>query len=183
MYNRINSKYINTLSVSFHIIVQGPGMTHLNPNLLRVEFIHGVNETSPLSPRVYTLTHSDFTGELFLAIGSEINFPQIEGIYTRLMHDEVVAEWEFSEPATLHVFCHVGGGLVFGMPGMRYRIFRYHMPMVLEAFWYGDRILLKEHPELAKGRVMVHFLAWHKIFDKDEVWGVLEDYQKNPIPS
>ncbi len=151
-------------------------MTHLNPNLLHVEFIHGVNDTSPPSPRVYTLTHSDFSGELFLAIGSEINFPQIEGIYSRLMRDEVVAEWEFSEPATLHVFCHVSGGMVYGMPVMRYKIFRYHMPMVLEAFCYGDRILLKEHPELAQGRALVHFLARQRRYDKDEFWGVLQDF-------
>jgi hypothetical protein len=153
-------------------------MTHLNPKLLHVQFINGANKTGPLNPRVYTLTHSDITGELFLTIGEKINYPQIAPIYTRLMRDEVVAEWEVSEPATLHVYCHVSGGLIFGTPGMRYRIFRYHMPMVLEAFCYGDRILLKEHPELTKGRVMAHFLAWHKIFDKDEAWGVMEDYQE-----
>jgi hypothetical protein len=152
-------------------------MTHLNPNLLHVEFIGGANKTGPLSPRVYTLTHSDITGELYLTIGKEINFPQIEGIYTRLMRDEVLAEWEVSEPATLHVFCHVSGGLVFGTPGMRYGIFRYHMPMVLEAFCYGDRGLLKEHPELAQGRVVVHFVARQKRYDQDEDWGVLENYQ------
>ena len=157
-------------------------MDHLNPNLLQIEFSDGVNETCPPCPRVYTLTHSDLTGELFLTIGKEINFPQIEGIYTRLMRDEVVAEWRISEYATLDVYCHVSGGLVFGTPGMRYRIFRYHLPMVLEAFCYGDRVLLKEHPELAKGRVMVHFLACHNRFNKDERWGVLEDYQKNQIP-
>lgn len=152
-------------------------MTHLNPNLLHVEFIGGANKTGPLSPRVYTLTHSDITGELYLTIGKEINFPQIEGIYTRLIRDEVLAEWEVSEPATLHVFCHVSGGLVFGTPGMRYGIFRYHMPMVLEAFCYGDRGLLKEHPELAQGTVVVHFVARQKRYDQDEDWGVLENYQ------
>jgi magnesium dechelatase len=151
--------------------------THLNRNLLHVQFHDGVNETSPLSPRTYTLTHSDVTGELFLSIGKGINFPQIEGIYTRLMRDEVLAEWELSQPANLHVFCHVSGGLVFGTAGMRYRIFRYHTPMVLEAFYYGDRILLNEHPELAKGKVVVHFIARQKRFNQDEAWGVLETYQ------
>jgi hypothetical protein len=158
-------------------MIQRSNITHLNPNLLHVKFIHGVNETSPPSPRVYTLTHSDLTGELYLTIGKEINFPQISGIYTRLMRDEVVAEWKVSEPASLDVYCHVSGGLVFGTPGMRYRIFRYHMPMVLEAFCYGDRILLKEYPELVKARIMVHFMARQKRYDKDEMWGVLEDYQ------
>jgi hypothetical protein len=152
-------------------------MTHLNPNLLHVQFIDGANETAPLNPRAYTLTHSDATGELFLTIGKEINFPQINGIYTRLMRDEVLAEWETPPPATLHVFCHVSGGLVFGTAGMRYSIFKYHMPMVLEAFCYGDRILLKEYPELAKGRVVVHFIARQKRYNQDEVWGSLEDYK------
>jgi hypothetical protein len=152
-------------------------MTHLNPKLLHVQFLDGTNEAGPLLPRIYTLTHSDVTGELFLSIGKEINFPQIKGFYTRLMRDEVLAEWELAEAATLHVFCHVSGGLVFGTARMRYEIFRYHMPMVLEAFNYGDRALLIEHPELAKGRVVVHYIARQKRYDKDEVWGVFEDYQ------
>jgi hypothetical protein len=152
-------------------------MTHLNPNLLHVQFIDGANETAPLNPRAYTLTHSDATGELFLTIGKEINFPQINGIYTRLMRDEVLAEWETPSPATLHVFCHVSGGLVFGTAGMRYSIFKQHMPMVLEAFYYGDRILLKEYPELVKGRIVVHFIARQKRYNQDELWGSLDDYK------
>jgi len=152
-------------------------MTHLNPNLVHVQFIDGADETSPISPRAYTLTHSDVTGELFLSIGKEINFPQIEGVYTRLMRDEVLAEWELSKPATLHVFCHVSGGLVFGTARMRYSIFKYHLPLVLETFYYGDRILLKDHPELAKGKVVVHFIARQKRYNQDEDWSVLENYQ------
>ena len=151
-------------------------MTQLNPNLLHVKFYDNSDEHGPLEPRAYTLTHSDMTGELFLSIGIQINFPQIEGIYTRLMRDEVLAEWDVSEPTTLHVFCHVSGGLVFGTPRMRLNIFRYHMPMVLEAFYYGDRIVLKEHPELANGRIIVHFIARQKRFDRDEDWGVLAHY-------
>jgi hypothetical protein len=152
-------------------------MTSLNPKMLHVEFIDGVNETSLLMPRKYTLTHSDFTGELFLTIGKEINFSQIGGFYTRLMRDEVLADWDLSEHNSLHVFCHVSGGLVFGTARMRYRIFRYHMPMVLEAFCYGDRALHKEHPELAQASVVVHFIARQKSFNRDEIWGVLGDYQ------
>ena len=151
-------------------------MSSLNPKQLHVEFIDGVNETGPVTPRVYTLTHSDVTGELFLSIGKEINYPQIAGLYTRLMRDEVLAKWELSEPITLHIFCHVSGGLVFGTAGMRDNIFRYHMPFVLEAFSYGYRIILHEHPELANGRVIVHFVAKQRRYDRDEDWGILEEY-------
>jgi hypothetical protein len=155
-------------------------MTHLNPDLLHVQFIHGCNETGPLIPRAYTLTHSDLTGELFLTIGKEIHSSQIEGIYTWIMRDEVLAEWELSGPATLHVFCHVSGGLVLGTARMRYNIFRYHLPMVFEAFGYGDRALLEEHSALAQARIVVHFMARQKRFNKDEMWGVLDDYHIQP---
>ena len=38
---------------------------------------------------------------------------QISGWYTRLMRDEVLAEWlEDEDGPALHVYCHVSGGLV-----------------------------------------------------------------------
>jgi hypothetical protein len=47
--------------------------------------------------RCYTLTHSDTTGELFLTIGPDFDRAQISGLYTRLMRDEVLAEWREDE--------------------------------------------------------------------------------------
>jgi hypothetical protein len=49
--------------------------------------------------------------------------------------------------------------------------------MVLEAFWYGDRILMSLYPELAGGQVIVHFHAREKKYNKFEAWGVLDDYK------
>ena len=152
-------------------------MDHLNPDKLHVKFTDDANPDGPITPRTYTLTHSDMTGDLFLTIGQRYNFSQIHGFYTRLMRDEVLAEWDVNEEVSLHVHCHVSGGLVFGLVKWRDEIFRYHLPMVLEAFWYGDRILLSLHPELAMGQVIVHFHARQKKFNKDEVWGVLNHYK------
>jgi hypothetical protein len=64
---------------------------------------------------------------------------------------------------------------------MRYHIFRHHMPMVLEAFCYGDRTLLKEHPKMAQARIVVHFMARQKRFNKDEMWGMVDDYQVKSV--
>ena len=152
-------------------------MDHLNPDKLHVEFIDGANADGPITPRTYTLTHSDMTGNLFLTISQRFNFPQVSGFYTRLMRDEVLAKWDVNEVVSLHVHCHVSGGLVFGLSKWRDEIFRYHLPMVLEAFWYGDRILLSLRPELAMGKIIVHFHARQKRFNKDEAWGVLDDYK------
>jgi hypothetical protein len=82
-------------------------MGHLNPRKLRVNFFGGANAEGPITPRAYTLTHSDSTGDLFLSIGKQFNLPQISGFYTRLMRDEVLAEWEADEQMILHVHCHV----------------------------------------------------------------------------
>ncbi len=68
-------------------------MKNLKPSKLTVQFLPGAQPDGPILPRRYTLTHSDSTGELLLSIGLEFNRPQISGWYTRLMRDEVLAEW------------------------------------------------------------------------------------------
>jgi hypothetical protein len=58
-------------------------MKRLNPEKLRNEFLPGTTPESPVTPRRYTLTHSDRTGELFLCFGLDYNQRQISGWYTR----------------------------------------------------------------------------------------------------
>jgi hypothetical protein len=152
-------------------------MAHLNPEKLHVNFYGGAKADGPIKPRAYTLTHSDATGDLFLSIGQHYNLPQISGLYTRLMRDEVLAEWEINEQIALHVHCHVSGGLIFGLSKWRCSIFRYHMPMVLEAFWYGDRKFIDVYPQAAKATIIVHFHAREKKLNKSEAWGVFGDYK------
>ena len=97
-------------------------MSNLDPAKLHVKYVDGVTASSPLVPRCYTLTHSDSSGELFLTIGKTYNQSQVSGWYTRLMRDEVTAEWQSgAEGMSLHVFCHVSGGLAFGSAAMRSR--------------------------------------------------------------
>jgi hypothetical protein len=152
-------------------------MSHLNPHKLHVEFKVGVTDDGPLLPRAYTLTHSDSTGDLFLTIAQEYNIPQISGWYTRLMRDEVFAQWDNVENLPcLHVHCHVSGGLVFGPAGWRESIFRQHMPMVLESFRYGDRKLFAVHPQLDDATIWVYFHRARSRQDKMEDWGQPKDY-------
>ena len=95
-------------------------MSHLNPNKLQVEFKVGAAQDGPLQARAYTLTHSDSTGDLFLTVAQQYNLPQISGWYTRLMRDEVLAQWDNADDLPcLHVHCHVSGGLLFGTAGWR----------------------------------------------------------------
>jgi hypothetical protein len=81
-------------------------MSRLRPEKLHVRLAEGYPAEEPVTPRRYTLTHSDITGDLFLTIGPAFDQAQISGRYTRLMRDEVLAEWLEDELLpSLHVYC------------------------------------------------------------------------------
>lgn len=155
------------------------------PSKLQVSFALGVSSESPVVPpqgsRRYTLTHNDITGELRLSIGTEYNVEQISGFYTRLLRDEVTAEWRQDSREKgaggrrgLHVFCHVSGEERWlAPPLLRNYIFRREMPLVLECLVYAERELLERQPHLARAKVYVHFQSSVDQLDSTECWGVL----------
>jgi magnesium dechelatase len=153
-------------------------VSRLDPAKLHVKFLAGGLPGGPLTPRRYTLTHSDATGDLFLTIAPDVDQKQIVGWYTRLMRDEVVAEWRGGdEGPSLHVTCHVSGGLVFGSAAMRYGIFQQELPLVLEAFRLGDEGLFTARPELDQAPIWVHFHSTDRRYQKAERWGTPGDYR------
>lgn len=156
-------------------------MGRLRPDRLHVTFIQDADSQGPVVPRRYTLTHSDLTGDLFLTIGLEYNEKQFSGLYTRLMRDEVLAEWqEQDDTPALHVHCHVSGGaLTLGPAAMRLKIFERELPLVLEALRFGDRGLFEAHPELDHKSIIVHFHARQLRYDRVESWGVPADYYRD----
>jgi len=150
-------------------------MRRLNPKKLHVRYVSPTNTDGPIHPRCYTLTHSDRTGELFLTIGPEYELKQIRGLYTRLMRDEVIAEWRACDDGSeLHVHCEVERGL--GSAKMREGIFRRELDLVLETFRHGDRLLFEKHPILDSARILVHFHARKVENDKVEDWGKPQEY-------
>lgn len=150
-------------------------VVHLDPAHLSVNFLPETLPIGPITPRCYTLTHSDLTGELFLTIGAQYHLPQVAGWSTRLMRDEVLASWQGSDEPFLEVNCHVSGGLVFGLPGWRASLFRYHMPLVLEALRYADRLQVEQHPALGQAPVELH-LRFRGRIRIERTWGVFDDY-------
>lgn len=132
----------------------------------------------PLLPRTYTLTHSDVTASLTLAVSHTINRAQLQGWYNRLQRDEVVAEWKkVRGRMSLHVHCHISGGhfLLDLIAGLRYYIFRKELPVVLKAFVHGDGDLFSRHPELEDATVWVYFHSNLTRFNRVECWGPLRD--------
>lgn len=150
------------------------------PSKLAISFAPGTCAMKPSPPesRRYTLTHNDLTGELWLTVGAEYNAAQVSGFYTRLLRDEVVAEWRCDEEQNpqLHVYCHVSGEERWlAPPVLRNYIFRREMPLVLDCIMYTERELLKQRPELGKALVYIHFESTVQALDSVECWGVLGD--------
>jgi hypothetical protein len=151
-------------------------MSRLKPEKLHVRFVAGTAPDGPVIPRRYTLTHSDTTGDLFLTIGADYDRKQISGWYPRLLRDEVLGEWREENGPALHVHCHVSGGLVVGSARWRDAIFQRELPLVLEAFRFGDRRLFEAQPELDQAPIWVHFHARQPRYNRVESWGVPAEF-------
>ncbi len=88
-----------------------------------------------------------------------------------------MVRWESDDDLiSLHVTCHVRGGLIIGTAGWRESIFRKYMPLVLELFINGDQELFQSKPEFDKSRILIHFHHANSSRGKSEDWGRIEDY-------
>ncbi|WP_368505003.1 staygreen family protein [Alkalihalophilus sp. As8PL] len=146
-------------------------MGRLDPEKLFVEYREGVTVTEPVIPRRYTLTHSDLTAELFLTIGSEYAYDQIN-----TMRDEVLAEWRMQNGSYfLYVYVYVGDyGPVTTV--IRDEIFRRELPLALEAIIYGDQPFFEAHSELIDAPIWIYFDSTDTTYNKFEYWGTPKDY-------
>lgn len=152
-------------------------VNQLGLDKLKIKFLSNVDSNGPIDNRRYTLTHSDFSGDLFLSIGLEFDKQAISGLYTRLMRDEILAEWlKQEESFSLHVYCHVSGGIILGTAGWRYSIFKRELPLVLRCICNGDRDLFNEYHNLKNSIILVHFKTKNKKYNKVERWGTPKDY-------
>ena len=153
-------------------------MERLNPEKLHVTYLTGTTPENLVLPRLYTLTHSDRTGEIFLTIGDQYDKQQISKLYTRLMRDEVLAELaDDGDRLVFKVYCHVSGGFIIGTAKWRYNIFHSELPLVLEAIRYSDRTLFEKNPQLDNTPVLICFQSTDSRFNRVENWGVMADYR------
>lgn len=143
-----------------------------------------VRSSSVAFRRRYTLTHNDLTGYLTLSIGKEYNESQLSGWYTKILRDEVLAEWKVSESSDgdhnrtfeLHVYCHVSGEEMWPAPaGLRSFIFQREMTLVLETISYADREMILSDPVLGSALVFVHLASDLEPLNKKIMWGRLGD--------
>lgn len=144
-------------------------MSIFNAEKLFVDYRDGVTATEPIIPRKYTLTHSDYTGELFLTIGTEFAWDKVNPN----MKDEVIGEWK-SNGNCLHynIFLYIDGGEYdIQTATRRNEVFRRELPHALTAIRYGDRALFDIYPDLNHAPIVVNYLSAYPQFTKQENWG------------
>lgn len=135
----------------------------------------GLTATEPVIPRYYTLTHSDVTGELFLAIGKQYAWDKINPL-----RDEVLGEWR-TNGISLHycVYLYIDQGeLKQNVAAKRTEIFRRELPLALIAIRYGDRFLFNAYPTLDQASIIVNFMSAYPQFAKQENWGNFGSFTK-----
>ena len=178
LFSSIPMSVLAVGSLSVNPISDNESKGDLKIDKLHVKYLSNTSLSSLTSPRYYTLTHSDFTGELFLSIGPYYDAEQTSKFYTRIMRDEVLAELKRESGGMLfNVYCHVSGGFVIGSAALRYQIFKSELPLALKAFRYGDKTLFNLNPELDQTPIIIHFSSSNVEFNKTENWGKISDYK------
>ncbi|OPJ60766.1 staygreen family protein [Clostridium oryzae] len=147
-------------------------MSTFDPNKLSVEFKSGVTPTEPIIPRLYTLTHSDITAELFLTIAPYYDFDKLT-----LMRDEVLCRW-IKTPIGYYFYVQLHLDSETGNPSTEIRnsIFVRELPLALQAIRYGDRYFFDAHTKLDGAPIIVYFHSEDANYNRVENWGTFSDY-------
>ena len=149
-------------------------MNKFNSDKLSVEYGNGVTATEPIIPRNYTLTHSDFSGELFLTIGTHFAWDKV----IPDTRDEVIGEWRINGDFIKYYIylCIAQEKHDLNAATSRNEIFRRELPLALTAIRYGDRFLFDLYPNLDQVLIIVNFMSTYPQFAKQESWGTFSDF-------
>ncbi len=150
-------------------------MSKFQPEKLNVSYKDEIRTKTFLFPRKYTLTHSDESGELFLSIGKNYDFDQIN--YN--IRDEVLGSWEKDDKEYLLITLEVDNGDDISNTIKRDKIFRQEIVLALMAIVYGDNLFFENNKELYEAPVRVKFNSKFSEYDTLEDWGMVKDYKYN----
>lgn len=145
---------------------------NFNPDMLETTFVKPITMYNPIKGRKYTLTHSDDTGIMFLTIANEYNYSAIN----QVLRDELLGTWKiYNNRFKLFFYAYVGDSDYFTCL-TKYKAFKYHMNLALQAIIYGDKELIKKYPELINCPIYIKFDSFIPMFNNYEFYGYVKDY-------
>lgn len=144
-------------------------------NNLKVNFIAPITTISPIENRKYTLTHSDTSGLLFLDIANFYNYD----VVNFKIRDEVLGEW-IPSGKNHYILC-----LYIYLKGIdpseicrKYKIFKSHLDLSINAILHGDIQLINENKYLLSSPIHVKFSSSHFMFNSIEYYETPSYYLK-----
>ncbi|MGL5087205.1 MAG: staygreen family protein [Clostridium sp.] len=152
-------------------------MFEFKPEKLFVDFKSGTETMEDIIPRVYTMTHSDETAELFVTVGIVYDYEKINE-----SRDEVLAQWveEYGE-YKVKVYVQVDGEKGIKESEIRNEIFRRELPLALTAIRYSDRSFFEKNIHLDSAQIIVNFKSSIDKYNKQENFGTFELYSTKII--
>ncbi|USK46693.1 staygreen family protein [Cytobacillus oceanisediminis] len=149
-------------------------MSNFNPSKLSVKYLSPATEFRPVDSRKYTLTHSDATGELFLAIGECYDFNAVNPKF----RDEAFAEWipqmgQYVLSGRVYIS---GGEFDQQYAKIRFLIFQKELDLALTAMVYGDRCFFTNYPWLLDSPIFIYFESVYPEFSKLLYYGTPRKY-------
>ena len=150
-------------------------MSSFNPQKLSVTLIPPATFASPIEGRKYTLTHSDMTAELFLAIGYGYNYESINW----KMRDEVLANWVKDSQGRLLLIgkAHVDDDRLNEQAShVRFSIFKKEMDTAVKGIVYGDRLFFAHYPPLLDAPIYIHYDSVFPQFNQTLNYGTPRHY-------
>ncbi len=148
-------------------------MRKLNPQKVFIQYRDIMKPYEPVRGRLYTITHSDITAELFVFVAPNYAEDQITE-----MRDEVRIAWGlYRKGIALIGSVIVDGNGVIGNTYIRNKIFYQEMPTALQALRQADRFLFDKEPNLDNTPVFIHFISNNSIYNKTYDFGVIGMYK------
>lgn len=146
-------------------------MAHFNKNKLWINY--QLDQMSQLSPRRYTLTHSDETGDLYLVIDSEYHYEFLSD-----KRDELLAELQMDGCQNYYFYVYIRVDGVDGIKSAvkRNEIFKRELPLALSVIKYGDPYLFTVYPQLEQIAIYVYFQSEDPTLNRVDYYGTFLDY-------
>ena len=141
----------------------------VEPRILNIQYRDGIDETTSVLERKYTLTCSKLYKELYLSIGLDyVNVDDFNAIY---------GEWKSLDSSySLNLHCDVGYKWPEKFAGIRYEIFVNALPCILQAIKCGEKGLFQKYPDLDYSPIYVSFKSNYVEFNQKEYWNRPCDY-------
>ena len=146
-------------------------MRNFTPDKLWINYqLRNLNQ---LSPRRYTLTHSDETGDLFLVISSDYAYDKLTA-----MRDEVLGEWTTKDFQNyyFYVYVRLDGEDGTKSTARRNEIFIKELPTALKAIKYGEPYLFTVYPQFNSAPIYIHFQSDDPKYNRIEYYQTFNEY-------